>query len=359
MKTVFILGAGASRQAGGPLMSDFLDKAEELYRTSRGIGEAKEAFDDVFKSVSELQGIHAKAYLNLDNFETLFGAIELAKITGKLAQRTRESIAELRNSIVTLIVRTLENTIVFPVSKNHIYPPKPYNRLAEGIAQLGQAGIVTSSNIAFITFNYDVALDYALSHMGSLGGIDYCLEPPKSAKIALLKLHGSINWGVCRNCQKIVSLDFDQMKLPIFIESESWTFDLGTNIDRKQHCGDPLIRRPVIIPPTWNKTGYHEDLAQVWSRASSELASAENIFVVGYSLPETDSFFRYLFALGAESSTRIKRFWVFDPDWDGTVEPRFRTMIGRGIENRFKFINGVDGEFHRAIPAILDELKKV
>src|SRR5882762_10014601 len=105
MKTVFILGAGASRQAGGPLMSDFLDKAEELYRTGRA-GEAKGAFKDVLNAVSELQGIHAKAYLNLDNFETLFRAIEMAKITGKFAGRDRESIAELRNSIVTLIVRT-------------------------------------------------------------------------------------------------------------------------------------------------------------------------------------------------------------------------------------------------------------
>ena len=32
MKTVFIFGAGASRLAGGPLMSDFFDKAEHLLR---------------------------------------------------------------------------------------------------------------------------------------------------------------------------------------------------------------------------------------------------------------------------------------------------------------------------------------
>jgi len=94
MKTVFILGAGASRQAGGPLMFDFFDKAEELYRTGR-VGEANYAFEDVLSAASELQGIHAKAYLNLDNFETLFGAIEIAVITGKFARRSNESIEQV------------------------------------------------------------------------------------------------------------------------------------------------------------------------------------------------------------------------------------------------------------------------
>ena len=136
MKTVFILGAGASRQAGGPLMSDFLDKAEELYRTKQGIQYAEEAFADVFAAVSELQGIHAKSYLNLDNFETLFGAIEMARITGKFAQRDQASIEQLRNSIVTLIVRTIENTITFPVIENQIRPPEPYNELVERTMRL-------------------------------------------------------------------------------------------------------------------------------------------------------------------------------------------------------------------------------
>lgn len=360
MKTVFILGAGASRQAGGPLMSDFLDRAEELYRTGR-VDDAKEAFEDVLTAVSELQGIHAKAYLNLDNFETLFGAIEMAKMTGKFAKRDQASIERLRNSIVTLIVRTIENTITFPVIENHIYPPAPYNELAQRIMRLWREVPASQRPITFITFNYDLALDYALSHyVGSLGGPDYCLsQSENSSGIPLLKLHGSINWGSCGQCRAIVPFEMSEVQIEPFIGHESWVFDLGTNIDRKQHCSLPLKRCPVIVPPTWNKTDYHGELARVWSRASDELSTAENIFVIGYSLPETDSFFRYLYALGSESATIIKRFWVFNPDSDGTVQPRFRTMIGRGIENRFQFIDGHKGEFARAIPDIFEELRKV
>jgi len=64
VKTVFILGAGASRQAGGPLMSDFLDMADEFRRVQTNLSpDDLRAFEDVFNAISELQGIYAKSYL--------------------------------------------------------------------------------------------------------------------------------------------------------------------------------------------------------------------------------------------------------------------------------------------------------
>jgi hypothetical protein len=47
-QTVFVLGAGASRDAGGPLMFDFLDIAERLMRSDE-VGDAKASFELVFK----------------------------------------------------------------------------------------------------------------------------------------------------------------------------------------------------------------------------------------------------------------------------------------------------------------------
>ncbi|MBE3114055.1 MAG: hypothetical protein IMZ59_00880 [Actinobacteria bacterium] len=67
------------------------------------------------------------------------------------------------------------------------------------------------------------------------------------------------------------------------------------------------------------------------------MSDAENIFVSGYSLTESDAFFRYLFALGSEVKTRIKRFWVFDPDEQDIVKKRFEKLIGTGIRNKFRF----------------------
>lgn len=366
MKTVFIFGAGASRQAGAPLMSDFIDKAEELYRIGQqGIMEASSAFSDVFKAISDLRAIHQKAYLNLDNFEILFGAIEMANLTGKLASRDKESIADLRESLITLIVKTLEYSIQFPVIDEQVVPPAPYDKFAQMLVEVKKKKHSEGKEleVSFLTFNYDLALDYTFYSMKGWGQFDYCLEGSKLKRSPLLKLHGSINWGVCEECDKIIPYDFMDLwwvreekfrDLPPAIQ-----FTLGTNISNKQHHGQPLKPTPVLVPPTWNKTDYHADLAHVWSRASKELEEAENIFVIGYSLPETDSFFRYLYALGSESETRIKRFWVFNPDPDGKVKERFDVLIGRGIENRYRFISGAHGTFENAIKQIRDELLKV
>jgi hypothetical protein len=53
------------------------------------------------------------------------------------------------------------------------------------------------------------------------------------------------------------------------------------------------------------------------------------------TLPETDTFFKHLFALGVVGSNLINRFWVFDPD--SGVEERFRAFLGKAATARFQF----------------------
>jgi hypothetical protein len=97
----------------------------------------------------------------------------------------------------------------------------------------------------------------------------------------------------------------------------------------------PSKSPPTIVPPTWNKTEYAPSIAAVWREAAKQLSDAENIFVCGYSLPETDTFFKHLFALGAVGNKLINRFWVFDPDLG--VAARFRALLGTGASARFQF----------------------
>ena len=54
-KTVFILGAGASREAGAPLMFDFLDTAENIMKRGLLCGNDKKHF------LSCEQGVHREA----------------------------------------------------------------------------------------------------------------------------------------------------------------------------------------------------------------------------------------------------------------------------------------------------------
>jgi len=379
-RNVFILGAGASREAGAPLMNDFLDKAEKIYlyeqqKLFHGRTLLKESilrdYDNVFKVISNLQIIHSKSYLDLYNIEILFGAIEMGKLLNYLLGYAQEEIELFRSSIINLIVKTLEATIEFPTnviidSDDEDDPfcilgvPNPYNNFVSLLTRLPEG----SSSV--LTFNYDVSLDYAL-YKNSIS-VNYFLNKgdynPEGYN--LLKLHGSINWGKCQQCGEIVAMSFDD-----FIKQNRITPDVYQPYNNffisdglmvfshdncKQAVGSRVNPAPVIVPPTWNKTEYHSNLANVWSQAAQELSEAVNIFVIGYSFPETDSFFRYLYALGTISSNRIKNFWVFNPDGSGEVDSRFSKIIGQGVRNRYKYEKLTFGE---AINYIYDNREKL
>ena len=134
MKTVFILGAGASKQAGAPLMTDFLDHAQDLLRVKRsGVEKVKNEFEDVFNAIAELQAVHAKSYLDLDNLEVIFGAIEMARLLQRFGHRDAKAIEKLRNSLIKLIYKSLELSIPFPITNSgsrpgdrRIMPPEVY-----------------------------------------------------------------------------------------------------------------------------------------------------------------------------------------------------------------------------------------
>lgn len=104
----------------------------------------------------------------------------------------------------------------------------------------------------------------------------------------------------------------------------------------RHECGDLLeIKSPAIVPTTWEKTEYNAGFENMWAHAANQLAEAENIIVIGYSLPQTDQFFPILYALGTVSKSILKQFLVFDPDTEGAVERRFREMLGEAARQKF------------------------
>lgn len=103
---VFILGAGASKQCGAPLMANFLDVASRLYQT--GVtGDKKEDFERVFHAIGALQAVHSKAQLDLTNIESVFSALEIANVLEKLPNTESSDIPSIISSLKKLIVKTL------------------------------------------------------------------------------------------------------------------------------------------------------------------------------------------------------------------------------------------------------------
>lgn len=338
---VFILGAGASRQCGAPLMFDFLDVASDLLR-SNAVQEKRAEFERVFLAIGALQAVHSKAQLDLNNIESIFTVLELGKIIQKIPGLQPQEIPDVISALKELIVKTLEVTMVFPTDGTHIGVPKPYEAFGQLLTHLYEDAFPTQS-ASVISFNYDIAADMALHRAGL--GPDYIIDqPPRGGVLVpLLKLHGSLNWATEKSSRKI---------LPLHLSSYFQYYGkngLGKHTGTRLPIGSQLLgyflsyaktdveAEPVIVPPSWNKADYHNALSDVWAAAATHFSEAEQIFIIGYSLPETDSFFRHLYALGSVGTTPLRRIAVFNPDKTGATDSRFRGLLGPGAAARYEY----------------------
>jgi len=335
--TVFVTGAGASKEAGVPLMADFLEVADHLWRREGSI-DARQHFEAVFNAIGALQLVYSKAQLNLNNIETVFSAFETASFLGILPGSPSAQLEQLIGSLKTVIVRTIESTMLFQFRNHRIHASESYASFARLISQL-----INDANpaqqVSIITFNYDIGLDFALHQNGIpfTYGMNGQRDPHQ---VSLLKLHGSLNWAYCPTCKQVIPWDlanyFRTHSINPITEPTTIAVPIGSQLHEFKHEHD-IEKTSVIVPPTINKRDYQYDLQNVWRLAAKELAEAENIFVLGYSLPETDLFFSYLYALATVGTKLIRRFWVFNPDDSGAVEARFRKILGGGALARFAY----------------------
>lgn len=337
---VFILGAGASRQCGAPLMADFLDVASDLLRAN-AVQEKRAEFEKVFAAIGALQVVHSKAQLDLNNIESIFTVLELGKIIQRVPGLSVEGVPQVIAALKELIVKTLEVTMDFPVSDRYIGVPKPYEEFAKLLLHFYQDAF-PSQTAAVISFNYDIAADMAMHRAGL--GTDYVIEkqPGHHIYVPLLKLHGSLNWATEKSTGKIRPLH-----LKNYFQHYSIRHGAGANVQLP--VGSQLVEyfsryekvevdpEPVIVPPSWNKADYHEALSDVWASAAKHLSEAEHIFVIGYSLPETDSFFRHLYALGSVGTAPLRRISIFNPDATGATDRRFKALLGPGAIARYEY----------------------
>lgn len=349
---VFILGAGASHQGGAPLMWNFLSEAKRISRNS-GLASYADDFRRVFDAIDKLQIVHSKTNLDIQNVEVLFSALDMGLLLHKYPDKDRESTIATIESLKKVIAITLEQTLEFAGVPGSLSAPKPYPAFAQLLKEL----LDTGHRVSVITFNYDIALDYALDQESI--EIDYRLgEAVRGIKV--LKLHGSLNWSFRDNESKVVAW-------PIRLIVSKFTFPPQlpgryklyhhlpvTSVLPKLHSlSESYSSEPFIVPPTWNKAEHNKGLELVWAAAATELESAEFIYIIGYSLPSTDTFFHYLYALGTVGSP-FERICIYNPD--GKVHQRFRELQGVGSIGRFK---AESSEFSIAIEEIRKELRRM
>ena len=339
-RNVYLLGAGFSAAAGAPLIHNFLDCSRAFLDAPFGFvggfnADQREPFETVFKYKHDISRAGYKVRIDLDNIEELFGLVEIS-------YRLDPGQQKIRDSIAMMIARTLDsatgNIAQRPKVRIGAFPdaavwfrqfglsPESFHvdkTVAGDFIDMDAytyfAALVTGilddpsqrrfRKDSVITFNYDLVLDYALYQVSVAP--DYHVPSPvedphwkpPSQTCSLLKLHGSINWGVCCECRTQLRIAYRQPS-----PSPLWY--------PRQCC--PRCRstaqffQPLLVPPSWDKSGHRDILTPVWAKAVEELKAAKRICVIGYSMPKSDAFFRYLLTLALAENARLSDLIVVD-----------------------------------------------
>lgn len=338
-KTVYLLGAGASVHTGAPLLRDFLVAARHLYESRQNLFK-RDSFERVFEWTNHLKSSSYYVEVDIDNLENVFSLLEMGAQIG--VEGTGECVEDLK--LLTLI--TLEESCLLERGpQGKVRPDGAYKDFCTTLDEHNESRLRQlptsdrpNSRDSIISFNYDLMLDYAMSHHNIAA--DYRLKTNSSQhpdSYKLLKLHGSINWTYCSEC---LNRGIDHERDFQFVEGGQRTRTpfVSQIISRRKckECEGPL--QIMLIPPTWSKRVKDHPISNVWKEAMEEIQSAFQIVIIGYSMPQTDTFLNYLLALALGENSNLHRVVVVNSDETEDFKIRYKQVFSRSLDSRGRLV---------------------
>ncbi|HEY6340102.1 MAG TPA: hypothetical protein VIY49_01310 [Bryobacteraceae bacterium] len=321
---VYVLGAGASRDAGLPLYYELLSPTL-----------AARLFGYLYQHPTMLD-TWANGLTRLLN-----DAVHWRK-KGQDLEELMETLFSADTDEYRALLEYYYRTI-YVADSIHTGTSSPMY-LHEGLPSLFEVLSGSGSRGAIISFNHDLLVEQALCKQYDTHPFSYYLEakhscdlgtalghetpvypslPSKSLAhpgcdtariIPILKLHGSFNWLYCATCDYIVVGGPDTLMHFAGV----WLCPL---------CKQMKLESSVVPP---RRAKQRTALAGIWEKAMRLLCSAATVCFVGYSMPEYDRDAVELFQRGIGRSTKIQ---VLSPLHSQQSMQRYRTTFpGRDID---------------------------
>ena len=350
---VYILGAGFSVAAGLPVTATFLTKMREAHPWldhPMRVAEAM-AIADVFKLRKAAAAAAHRVRMDVENIEDLF-SFASATEQGQRATNVVRAIAgtldycSLRQPLVRevrLSPQAADGSSGIPVPgdwRSHYRDKSSNESLFVSVYETGLAAMLglvrpgPRTDNTIITFNYDLVVERALRKLNVLYSYGwrnkraiYADDSVSPGGMPVLKLHGSVNW-------------LAGAKQPTaYAEYE----------DVRKAGGAPLL-----VPPSWAKD-FAGVLLDVWNEAVERLSTATRIVIIGFSMPSTDTHFKYLLSAGLRENVSLREILFITPD--KAVPARAVEMFTeyapvRTVDKRFENFDdwaSIDRGLHRGI----------
>ena len=338
LKKVYILGAGFSWLAGFPLAEDFFSF---VYSRIKNSNDSRDTGDNGF--FSELDDFTKKVQKQyqwiLTDAELLCTYMDLALLSNSLGifQGIFNSLPDLRLFRIKFsgaIVRAFRyKHDEFRISGRKITEKeKETNKLYWKFCEILEEGDIV------ISFNYDLLVEIGLWQQNKWTFLDghgfkkdikdfeheanriYSKDKPTRSQVRILKLHGSLGWFQNRLTDEII---FGEMP-------ESFNDYFGPFFEGDD--SSPAVsydEGSTLIEPSYIKQFDNPFLINIWKQAVNAIISANEIIIIGYSLPPADSASKQLLATSVRNSN-VSRITVIDPC--GDVHDKYKKFFQSDIQ---------------------------
>jgi hypothetical protein len=306
-KVVYLLGAGFSAPLGLPVMNDFLIKAKDLFASDPL---KFEHFGNVFKRIEKMHV--AKSYYEADlmNIEEILSILEMGeRIDGSDTEfftrflcdviiaytpKIPELTLDCANWYEVVISRSWNPYFAFAMSllrlRLSLATTKDYGKPRTWL--VGEVSEPSVAEYGVVSLNYDQVLE----HMAN---------------------------AFNRTSNPFPNVTSKELKA-VFLTANTKNSDGDAHVSLAKLHG--CVSDERIIPPTWNK-GLVPEMVDIWRKGRDLLANANQIRILGYSLPITDAYIKYLLKSAVIDSTNLKRIDVLCLDPTGHVSHRYKDFI--------------------------------
>jgi hypothetical protein len=342
LKTVYILGAGFSKDAGAPLQSKII---EEIFKLQ---DELDRGHLNRFREFLTCQLCTDPDQHNHVNLEDVFTPLDKCLVENiSFRGLTVQEMSDVRDSVFYLISKTLD-IILADHSVNKGYIDAFADHLVLQSKKRMDNNFRANDPISVISTNWDILLDNSIyfsiknGSFSDKGVVDYCcyissydkndrtIRPGLEAlgeggfNVKLIKLHGSLNWLQCQRCMRLY-VGFGQK---IAIRS----YDQNVSC---RHCDENFNRQEKhnlksnLIMPTYIKNLGNPQYKIIWQNAGIEISEADKLVFIGYSLPAADFEMRQLLSRMVREDAEIEVVTQCRDECVPDIELSWKRFFGR------------------------------
>jgi SIR2-like domain len=311
LRRVFLLGAGASKSWGLPLTNELFPLA------LTGVPKRKDR--QLIRKFIQYQYPHFhrrwKNYPPLEEFLSLVEVyLDFADVIKRGHIFSIEEVARIKKELLHAITTVLHAA-----------------REEAAHSRVQKLGTLLEPGDTIITFNWDLLIEEALRDLGKDWEYDL-----RDNAISILKPHGSLDWFDSRE----VSIKSEL----VFPLNEKFKRILVFRRFRAPRTKSPAA--PIILPPVANKSIKYKELQSIWRDAWRALRHADEIYILGYSLPPEDLHARFTIRSAIRANERFEghklNIAVVNPDRN--VYLRFARLVEGSIKYYESGLQGVSLE---------------